>query len=105
MNSSGDKTAPSTPASPAAPAASGVPATAEELRAVLAQLMGVAPEAIGDDANLIGLGLGSLQVMRLVTRWRRAGLTVTFAELAEDPTLAAWSERLARAAAAPDTPA
>ncbi|WP_149179175.1 phosphopantetheine-binding protein [Streptomyces sp. TRM49041] len=70
--------------------------TGEELRSALAELIGIAPEDIDDDANLIRLGLGSLQMMRLITRWRREGLAVTFGELAENPTFASWDERLTR---------
>ncbi|AFJ01560.1 iron aquisition yersiniabactin synthesis enzyme (Irp2) [Methylophaga frappieri] len=40
--------------------------------------------------NLIELGLDSLQIMRLVNHWRRAGAKVTFAKLIEKPTLENW---------------
>ncbi|QTD43582.1 condensation domain-containing protein [Ottowia testudinis] len=43
-----------------------------------------------DDDNLIELGLDSLHIMRLVNLWRRAGATVTFAQLIERPTLRNW---------------
>lgn len=74
-------------------AASG-PVTGEALRSALADLIGITPAEIEDDANLIRLGLKSLQVMRLVTRWRRAGVSLTFGELAATPTFAAWDERI-----------
>ncbi|MFF3911454.1 phosphopantetheine-binding protein [Streptomyces sp. NPDC001848] len=73
-----------------------VPATGEQLRSALGSLIGLAPEQIEDDANLIRLGLGSLQMMRLITQWRRAGLTVTFQEMAEQPTFGWWNERISR---------
>lgn len=57
----------------------------------MADAIGVAPSTVGDHANLFELGLESLVVMRLVGRWRRSGLTVTFADLAEVPTVAQWS--------------
>jgi aryl carrier-like protein len=77
-------------------AASATPVTGEELRSVLADLIGITPTEIEDDANLINLGLESLQVMRLATKWRRAGLRVAFGDLAADPTYAAWNELITR---------
>ncbi|MEV6479324.1 phosphopantetheine-binding protein [Streptomyces sp. NPDC051576] len=76
------------------------PATGEELKASLGLLIGADPAEIADDANLIRLGLGSLQLMRLVTQWRRAGLTLTFGDMAANPTFAAWNERITKEVAA-----
>ncbi|MGD3110223.1 phosphopantetheine-binding protein [Streptomyces sp. YGL11-2] len=79
---------------------SDAPATGEQLRAKLADLIGVSPTEIADDANLIRLGLGSLQMMRLVTAWRRSGLPVTFGEMARTPTFSSWNELITRQVAA-----
>ncbi|MFJ5121770.1 phosphopantetheine-binding protein [Kitasatospora sp. NPDC088548] len=68
--------------------------TGEDLRAALAELIGIDPTEVGDDDNLIQLGLGSLEMMRLVTKWRRAGLPVAFGELTDTPTFAAWNARI-----------
>ncbi|MXM68616.1 isochorismatase [Streptomyces sp. HUCO-GS316] len=68
--------------------------TGEELRTALAELIGISPSEIEDDANLIQLGLESLAMMRLVTKWRRAGIAVAFGELSGTPTFAAWNERI-----------
>ncbi|MER5770361.1 amino acid adenylation domain-containing protein [Streptomyces sp. NPDC001985] len=65
--------------------------TPDGLRRVIAELVEEEPESIDPDANLFALGLASIEVMRLVGGWRRAGLTVNFAELAEQPTLAGWT--------------
>ena len=46
---------------------------------------------IGNDDNLLSLGLDSLKIMRLLGKWRRAGAEVTFAELIETPTLSHWA--------------
>ena len=70
------------------------PPSIEELRTTVAAFLGTAPGEISPDANLIYLGLGSLEVMRLATRWRRQGLSVDLADLAARPTLAAWHEYL-----------
>ncbi len=71
------------------------PPAADDLRRVVADLIGADPEGIAGDANLVFLGLGSLEMMRLATRWRREGYTVPFAELATEPTLDRWAALLA----------
>ncbi|MFH0241923.1 phosphopantetheine-binding protein [Streptomyces sp. HK10] len=76
------------------------PLSAEELRQEVAAAIGLSPEAVPDDAHLVHLGLGSLEMMRLVTRWRRQGITADFAELAGSPTLDAWHRHLTAAWAA-----
>ncbi len=75
------------------------PAAPDELRQAVSAVIGVPPEEIPGDANLVFLGLGSLELMRLVTRWRRAGLAVDFAALTAEPTLDAWAAQYAAAAA------
>ncbi|MFD6860114.1 amino acid adenylation domain-containing protein [Rhodococcus sp. NPDC060090] len=68
-----------------------------DVRAVVASVIGVEQETIGYRANLFELGLESLVLMRLVGRWRRDGLNVTFADLAEEPTIERWSAVLTAA--------
>ncbi|MFF1925183.1 phosphopantetheine-binding protein, partial [Streptomyces sp. NPDC058221] len=70
------------------------PLSATELREEVAAAVGMAPGTISGDANLVHLGLGSLEMMRLVTRWRRQGLPADFAALAGAPTLDAWHRHL-----------
>ncbi|WP_327178604.1 phosphopantetheine-binding protein [Streptomyces sp. NBC_01335] len=60
------------------------------LREAVATMIGAEPDKVAPGANLIHLGLGSLEMMRLVNRWRRDGLPVSFRELAAEPTLEAW---------------
>jgi aryl carrier-like protein len=78
------------------------PTTVDELRAAVAAIIGCEPGAVRDDANLIHLGIDSLGVMRLVNRWRRAGIRVSARDLAAEPTLVAWHRRIAAIAAEPD---
>ncbi|WP_433206355.1 phosphopantetheine-binding protein [Dactylosporangium sp. CS-047395] len=52
------------------------------------------PAAFADDDNLIDLGLDSIRLMSLATRWRAAGLEAGYLDLALDPTVAAWSNLL-----------
>ncbi len=71
-----------------------VPRSAEEIRAVVASLIGTAAADIPDDANLVRLGLTSLDVMRLSGRWRRGGVPVKFDILVADPTVSGWARHI-----------
>nr|WSZ13623.1 phosphopantetheine-binding protein [Streptomyces canus] len=71
-----------------------VPRSAEEIRAVVASLIGTAAADIPDDANLVRLGLTSLDVMRLSGRWRRGGVPVQFDTLVADPTVSGWARHV-----------
>jgi yersiniabactin nonribosomal peptide synthetase len=64
--------------------------------AVQESILALIPDfkAVDAAANLIELGLDSMQMMRLVNQWRKCGAKVTFAELIEQPTLASWYEKL-----------
>jgi yersiniabactin nonribosomal peptide synthetase len=62
----------------------------EDVRADVAVALEEPPDAIRDDDDLLRLGLDSISVMRLASRWRLAGAQVTFAELIEWRTLGEW---------------
>jgi mycobactin phenyloxazoline synthetase len=64
------------------------------LRQAAAELTEEDAESIAVDANLFELGLESIALMQLVGSWRRAGIEVNFAELAENPTLDGWAKLL-----------
>ncbi|MCK8679970.1 MULTISPECIES: phosphopantetheine-binding protein [Streptomyces] len=64
--------------------------TEQDLRETLAPLLGTDPAEITPDANLVVLGLSSLELMRLVSGWRRAGVPAQFDALVADPTLNGW---------------
>ncbi len=70
--------------------------TLEGIRTEIAQMIGVPPADVTDDANLMDLGLDSIRAMSLVQRWADAGTAVDFAELAEEPTLRYWWTVIAR---------
>lgn len=75
--------------------------TRQAVRAEVAGLLQEHPSRIADDDNLIHIwGLDSIRIMSLIERWRRGGAEVSFAELAERPTLADWwqliSSRMSR---------
>ncbi|HCT80060.1 MAG TPA: non-ribosomal peptide synthetase [Micromonosporaceae bacterium] len=64
----------------------------EELRRDIAESLDCATSEVGDDDDLLRLGLDSIAVMRLASRWHSRGAKVTFAELIEFRTLAQWWE-------------
>lgn len=68
------------------------PITLESMRADIAAMLHEEPDAVGDDDNLMDLGLDSMRVMSLVLKWSEGGLDLEFGELAERPTLAGWWE-------------
>ncbi|MFG3259815.1 amino acid adenylation domain-containing protein [Streptomyces sp. NPDC048172] len=61
----------------------------------VAEVLGTRPAALAADDNLIRRGLDSIRTMALLGRWRAQGAEVDYAELAREPTLAAWSRLLA----------
>lgn len=66
--------------------------------AEIAELLGVPAGTIDHGADLVGQGLDSIRMMSLAGRWRRQGLAVDFAALAEQPTIQAWSALLSTVA-------
>ncbi|EJK88315.1 non-ribosomal peptide synthase [Rhizobium sp. AP16] len=60
------------------------------IRDAVVEILGEEPAAISDGENLFEAGLDSVGLLRLVNRLRRSGLQVSFADLAREPTLAAW---------------
>jgi amino acid adenylation domain-containing protein len=57
-------------------------------------MLGDGAGPVGDDDDLFSHGIDSIRIMRLAASWRRAGIKVTFAELAEQPTITAWAALL-----------
>lgn len=66
-------------------------ARSEDIRAEVAELLGVDVDAVQPGSNLIGQGLDSIRIMTLAGRWRRQGISIDFATLAETPTVEAWA--------------
>ncbi|MFA5711123.1 amino acid adenylation domain-containing protein [Mycolicibacterium sp.] len=61
----------------------------------VAELLGVSPDTLDPEADLIASGLDSIRMMSLSGRWRRQGIDIGFAALAETPTVAAWTRLVA----------
>ncbi|WNG80212.1 non-ribosomal peptide synthetase [Mycobacterium sp. ITM-2016-00316] len=81
-----------------------VATTSESVRSEVAELLGVAPESLDPNADLIASGLDSIRMMSLSGRWRKQGIEVGFAALAANPTVAAWQDLVAEHAPAGAVP-
>lgn len=76
---------------PVTRAAPTVPASLDELRAVVAALVGAAPGEVADDDDLVlDWALDSVRAMTFVGRLREGGVSVDLMELSDEPTVAAW---------------
>lgn len=64
--------------------------TLEDVRKEVADLLYEDPADLADHDDLIDWGLDSVRIMTLVEKWRKQGVQVAFADLAESPTLAEW---------------
>ncbi|RPK37236.1 phosphopantetheine-binding protein [Streptomyces sp. ADI93-02] len=74
--------------------------SAKRIRADVAELIGCDPTEIEPEENLTDLGLDSVRTMVLIDRWRAAGAaSLEYADLAEQPELAHWTELLTGRAA------
>ncbi|MEV0675454.1 phosphopantetheine-binding protein [Actinosynnema sp. NPDC050436] len=72
------------------------PLTADRLRTEIADVLGVDPAELSDDADLLDHGLDSMRIMSLAQRWRAAGAVgLEFADLAEDARIGRWVELVA----------
>jgi aryl carrier-like protein len=70
----------------------------QDLRETLAPLLGILPAEIAPDANLVVLGLSSLEIMRLISSWRKSGVPAQFDALVAAPTLNGWIAHFAEVA-------
>ncbi len=59
-------------------------------RQQVAESLGVTQQEIGDDDNLMHLGLDSIRLMTLIETWRDMGAEIQFAELAEVASIGQW---------------
>lgn len=65
--------------------------TYDDLRAELACMLDLAPDALGDGDNLLDLGLDSMRLMSLILDWEGRGIPADYSTLIEGQTLAQWA--------------
>ncbi|GGK77179.1 phosphopantetheine-binding protein [Mangrovihabitans endophyticus] len=63
----------------------------DRLRRDVAEILGEDADSLSDDENLVDRGLDSIRILTLSTRWRESGVDTGFLDLADEPTIAAWS--------------
>ena len=63
----------------------------------VAELLGISPDDVDPDTDLISQGLDSIRMMSLAGRWRRQGIDIDFASLAAEPSVRAWSSLVSSA--------
>lgn len=69
--------------------------TRERIVDDLAEMLGVGPDELGDDVNVLDMGLDSVRLMSLVEKWRADGsVDVDLVTLAEVPEVGAWVREL-----------
>ncbi|NDZ96396.1 isochorismatase [Streptomyces sp. SID6673] len=62
----------------------------------IAEILQIPVEEIGDDTNVLDIGLDSIRLMSLVERWRAAGaVKADLVALASDPIVGTWVRELA----------
>ncbi|MGV9712554.1 non-ribosomal peptide synthetase [Gordonia sp. NPDC003424] len=71
----------------------------DEVRARVAEILGMTPDEIDDGINLIEMGLDSIRMMTIAGEWQQRGHQLNFADLAAEPTIAAWVALLDNTAA------
>lgn len=81
----------------AAQSTGGVVLSRDEIKAAVADLVGIAQGEISDADDLIALGLDSIRMMTLAGGWRKRGSRITFAQLAAAPSVESWYALLAGA--------
>ncbi|WP_446223081.1 phosphopantetheine-binding protein [Nocardia sp. IBHARD005] len=73
-----------------------MPLTRAQLVEDLIEVLFVDPAELTEDTDLTDLGLDSLRLNTLLERWRATGARIGFADLAEQPVLGVWFDRLVR---------
>ena len=66
--------------------------TLEQMRADVAEILGVEAEMVVDGENLVDIGLDSIRIMALAERWSTADARINFDDLAEYPEIVSWHQ-------------
>jgi len=62
-------------------------ATYDAFKTHIVSLLDEADDEFGADDSLLDYGLDSVQVMQLINKWNKAGLQISFVELAKNPSV------------------
>ncbi|MEE3850346.1 phosphopantetheine-binding protein [Gordonia sp. LSe1-13] len=69
--------------------------TRERIIEDIAEILQVPATEIGDETNVLDVGLDSVRLMSLIERWRAAGaVKADLVALASDPVVGAWVREL-----------
>lgn len=66
------------------------PLSLDLMREDVAAMIHIDSAEIGDDDNLMDLGLDSMRAMNLMLLWQERGVELDFSQMATRPTLAGW---------------
>lgn len=69
-------------------------AEGDELRPLVAGILGLEASELGEEDDLLAQGLDSIRLMMLVEHWRAQGLEPDYVSLAAAPRLSAWRSLL-----------
>ncbi|MBR0840316.1 phosphopantetheine-binding protein [Bradyrhizobium liaoningense] len=72
------------------------PLSLELMREDIAGMIHIGAAEIGDDDNLMDLGLDSMRAMNLLLLWQERGVNLDFSQMAICPTLAGWWQLVKR---------
>jgi aryl carrier-like protein len=72
----------------------------DQMRADIAEVLQEDVSAVVAGENLVDIGLDSIRIMMLASRWSLPGVPIEFADLAEYPELMQWWETVCERRAA-----
>lgn len=72
------------------------PLSLDLMRDDVAAMIYIDSSEIGDDDNLMDLGLDSMRAMNLMLIWQERGVDLDFSQMATCPTLAGWWQLVKR---------
>lgn len=66
----------------------------QQVREDVAAQLNISTDELTDHDDLLLIGLDSIRLMVLVDGWRKAGASITYADVAAEPTVASILDRL-----------
>ncbi|MFW0785673.1 phosphopantetheine-binding protein [Gordonia sp. CPCC 206044] len=76
-------------------ATTGSTLTRDRIISDIAEILQISTDEIGDETNVLDVGLDSVRLMSLIERWRAAGaVKADLVALASNPVVGAWVREL-----------